>query len=283
VPPVFGAYPRRRYAYDNPLPSVPLAFQYLTNLRYDAIPANLEQLQAQRGRGWLVRYPIGSPEAEPGVPLVNGERWDAGVELRLGARPVSLAVALTQGSLSHPLVEDDNGGKQVSARLAWRPSPSLTAGISGASGAFLSREVLQALALPTDESFRQEALGIDLEWARGYWILRAEAVLSRWSLPAVDETRITSPLDAAGVYAEARYKVRPGIYAAARLEHLGFDEKSSRLGRLTWDAPVTRFEVGGGYLVRQQILLKASWQHNWRDGGRVRRSDLVAAQVLLWF
>ena len=32
VPPVFGAFPRRRYAYDNPLPSLPLAYQYLVNM-----------------------------------------------------------------------------------------------------------------------------------------------------------------------------------------------------------------------------------------------------------
>ena len=39
VPPVFGAFPRRRYAYDNPLPSLPIAYQYLTDLREDAVPA----------------------------------------------------------------------------------------------------------------------------------------------------------------------------------------------------------------------------------------------------
>ncbi len=85
VPPVFGAFPRRRYASDNPLPSVPLAYQYLTNLREDAVPSRSEELVAQRGRGWLVRYPVGSPEPGPGLPLVNGERWDTGV--RAAARP----------------------------------------------------------------------------------------------------------------------------------------------------------------------------------------------------
>jgi hypothetical protein len=284
VPPVFGSYPRRRYAYDNPLPSLPLAYQYLTDLREDAVPARAEDLVAQRGRGWLVRYPIGSTYASPGLPLVSGERWDTGVELRLGARPWSLALALTQGTLSHPLAEDDNGGKQVSARLAWSPSPAVVAGVSGASGDFLSREAQTALPDPARATtYRQEALGVDLEWAAGYWILRAEAVWSRWNLPAIDATRIEDPLDALGVYAEARYKLRPGLYLAGRAERLAFSEIASAAGLQTWDALVTRVEAGAGWTPRRHVLLKASWQHNWRDGGRVRENDLVAGQVLLWF
>jgi len=283
VPPVFGSFPRRRYAYDNPLPSLPLAFQYLTNLRYDAIPANAEQMVTQRGRGWQVIYPIGSTYAGPGLPLVSAERWDAGVELRLGGEPFSVAVALTQGSLSHSRVEDDNDGKQVAVRLQWKPGPALTVGVSGASGAFLSREATDVLPPSGQGDFRQKALGVDLEWARGYWILRAEAVWSRWNLPAVDETRIVDPLDSLGAYAEARYKIRPGLYLAGRLEHLTFGRIDSSFGRQTWDAPVTRVEIGAGYTVSRHALLKASWQHNRRDGGRVPENDLVAAQVLLWF
>ena len=283
VPPVFGAFPRRRYAYDNPLPSLPLAYQYLTDLREDAVPARAEELVAQRGRGWLVRYPVGSAEAGPGLPLVNAERWDAGVQVRLGRGPVSLAVAATQGTLSYPLVSDDNGGKQVAGRLAWTPSPALVAGLSGAAGEFLSREVGEALPTAAQGTYRQQALGLDLQWSAGYWIVRAEAVWSRWGLPALDETRIEEPLDALGLFAEARYKLRPGLYLAARAEHLGFSELPSAVGLRTWDAPVTRVEAGAGFSPRRHVLLKASWQHNWRDGGTVRQNDLVAGQVVLWF
>lgn len=284
VPPVFGAFPRRRYAYDNPLPSLPLAYQYLTDLREDAVPARAEELVAQRGRGWFVHYPIGSPEAGPGVPLVSGEKWDAGVELSLGARPWSLALALTQGTLAYPLVRDDNGGKQVSGRLAWSPSPAVAVGVSAATGEFLSREAQSALPAPAGAATsRQDALGLDLEWSAGYWILRAEAVWSRWNLPAIDATRIEDPLDALGVYAEARYKLLPGLHLAGRAERLAFSELATVAGRQTWDAPVTRVEAGAGWTPRRHVLLKASWQHNWRDGGRVRESDLVAGQVLVWF
>jgi hypothetical protein len=283
VPSVFGAFPRRYYAYDNPLPSLPLAYQYLTDIREDAVPARAEQLVAQRGRGWLLQYPIGSTEAAPGLPLVNAEKWDAGVQLRVGREPVSLALAVTQGTLAYPTVRDENDGKQVSGRFAWTPSPALVVGVSGAVGELLSRDVQAALPPSSRGTYRQKALGLDAQWSAGYWILRAEAVWSRFSLPAVEATRIEDPLDALGVYGELRYKLRPGLYLAGRAERLGFSEIPTVLGPMSWDAPVTRVEAGGGWTPLRHVLVKASWQHNWRDGGRVRENDLVAGQVVLWY
>jgi hypothetical protein len=283
VPPVFGSFARRRYGLDNPLPSLPLAYQYLTTLREDALPENAEQLVAQRGRGWLVRYPLGETAFGPGRPLVNGERWDAGVQLRVGVRPLSLAVAVTQGTLSHPEVEDSNRGKQLSGRLAWTPSPGFVAGLSGATGDFVATSAAEAVPGGAAGPWRQQAAGVDLEWSRGHLILRGEAVWSRWRLPPVDETRIQDPLDALSGFVEARYKLLPGTYVAARAELLRTTELASALGPLEWDARVRRFELGGGVSPARRVLLKASWQHNSRDGGRVTSSDLVAAQVLLWF
>jgi hypothetical protein len=99
----------------------------------------------------------------------------------------------------------------------------------------------------------------------------------------VDATRIEGPLDALGLYAEARYKLAPGVYLAARAERLAMSTLESGLGALGWDSRVGRVELGGGFAPARRVLLKASWQHNRRDGGRVRQSHLLAAQVLLWF
>jgi hypothetical protein len=283
VPPVFGAFPRRRYAYDNPLPSVPLVYQYLTDIREDAVPSRSEEIVAQRARGWQLRYPIGSKAASPGLPIVNAERWDAGVELRVGREPLSLALAVTQGTLAYPTVRDENGGKQVSGRLAWTPSPALVAGVSAAVGELLSQDVQDALPASSQGTYRQKALGLDVQWSAGYWVLRAEAVWSRFNLPAVDPTRLLDPLDALGLYGELRYKLRPGLYLAGRAERLAFSNVPTALGPSSWDAPVTRVEAGAGWTPLRHLLAKASWQHNWRDGGRVRENDLVAGQVVLWF
>jgi hypothetical protein len=50
-----------------------------------------------------------------------------------------------------------------------------------------------------------------------------------------------------------------------------------------WDAPVTRVEAAAGYLLRRNVRLKASYQYNWRDGGRLRREGLLGGQLVYWF
>ena len=76
IPPTFGAFARRTYASDNLLIGYPLAYQYLTSLRPDALPASADELLAMRGRGWLSRFSVGNPAPDRGVPLVSAFQWD---------------------------------------------------------------------------------------------------------------------------------------------------------------------------------------------------------------
>jgi hypothetical protein len=94
---------------------------------------------------------------------------------------------------------------------------------------------------------------------------------------------IDVPLRATGTYLEGRYKIRPRVYAAARLDHLGFNEITGTSIRETWDAPVTRVEVGGGYSLQRNLIFKLSYQHDTRDTAHVPVSNLTAAQIVFWF
>jgi hypothetical protein len=280
IPPVFGAFSRRRYGSDNPLIGYPLAYQYLTSLRSDAVPGTESDLIVTRGSGWLVRYPFGrgSAEPEPGLPLMNALRWDTGLQVHVGSAPLEASAALTQGTLSSPRVHDDNGGKQVSARVAWQPVMGLILGASGARGEYLSRDVIDVLPPERRGHYAQQAWGVDLEYSRDRWILRSEAIWSRWQTPMLDRS-----LGALGFTAEGRCKILPGLYAAARLDHLGFTRIDGPAGRVTWDAPVWRTEGGVGYAPVRHVLAKVSYQHNWRDGGRVRERALLTSQLVVWF
>jgi hypothetical protein len=63
---------------------------------------------------------------------------------------------------------------------------------------------------------------------------------------------------------------------------LSFSRLPSASDRTTWDAPVTRLEAGVGYYIRRNLIGKATYQHNWRDGGLVRSRGLVAMQLHFW-
>ena len=131
IPPTFGAFSRRTYPSDNPLIGYPLAYQYLTSLRPDALPANADELIRMRGRGWLSSFSVGNPTPAAGLPLVDVLNWDTGVQVHAATDVIDAALSVTAGTLSHPLVRDDNRGRQVSGRVALQPVPGLIIGASG--------------------------------------------------------------------------------------------------------------------------------------------------------
>jgi hypothetical protein len=285
IPPVFGAFGRRAYSNDNPLIGYPLAYQYLTSLRADALPASADDLLRMRARGWQTNYPIGAPTLEPGVPLVTAFQWDTGVEIRAAGHSFEVAGAITSGTLSNPRIADDNDGKQIAGRLTWQPLVGLILGGSVARGDFVDDAAVEAAGADGDQPFAQRALGADVEYSRGYGIFRAEFVWTEWNVPRVQAPLIDRPLRANAGLVEGRYRVLPRLYIAARADWLDFSKiRGSSFGGepVEWDAPVQRVEAGGGWYFRRNLVGRLTWQRNWRDGGRLREKSFVAGQLLFW-
>jgi hypothetical protein len=288
IPPVFGAFSRRAYGSDNPLIGQPFLYQYLTTLRPDALPASVPDLLHMKGHGAETYYPVGAAHWDSGLPLMAGDRWDTGVQVRWAGERVKVAAAVTQGTLSNPRVRDDNSGKQVSGRVEVQPVLGLILGASAARGDYLSRDAMAALpAAARGGSRAQQAFGLDLEFSHGHWLLRGEAIASRWAIPALQQPYVPSPLRAWGTFVEVRRKLRPGLFAAARFDHVGFSRVTTPPGygdsaTTTWDAPVSRVEAGAGYSLRRNLVLKAAVQQNWRQG--MGHSERIAAlQTLFWY
>jgi hypothetical protein len=284
IPPVFGAFSRRAYGTDNPLIGFPLGYQYVTSLRADAVPGSADELLAKRGRGWLVRYSVGNTASDHGVPVDNGLRYPAGVEVHAGGGRVEASVAVTTGSLSIPDSLGVGWRPQISGRFVVRPIAGLVLGVSASHGTFLTRALTDTLGTTGEGgSNDQIAAGFDAEYSRGHVIVRAEGILSRWRLPQSAPPYLTEPLQAFSFDIEGRYRILPGLYAAIRADRLDFSEICGSIGCLPWDAPVRRVEAGGGYAIRRNIVVKGAYQYNWRDGTFRPREGFVSAQLLVWF
>jgi hypothetical protein len=282
IPPVFGAFARRAYGQGNPLIGYPLAYQYLTSLRADAAPLAADDLLRMRGRGWQSSFPAGSQTLAPGLPLISAFRWDTGVQLRWVSGPLESSAALTNGTPSNPRVRDDNSGKQLSGRVALTPVPGLVIGASAARGAWLAADI----GRHSDDTFAQTAMGLDLEYAWDRWIVRGEAIFSRWDLPYAAATTNGRDVRAAAAWLEARYRLTPRVYLAARADRLAFSDVSGETlgaGPTPWDAPVERLEAVAGYYIQRNVIARAGVQANWRDGGRIRQRTYLSAQVGWWF
>jgi len=283
IPPSFGAYGRLGYqSTDNAFIGYPLAYQYLTNLRPDAVPATAADLLIMRARGWRTTYPVGSAEAAPGVPLVSAFRWDTGVQAHWESAVVDVTGGVTVGTLSDPRVQDHNGGKQLSGRIGVRPLAGLVAGASASRGEFIADNV-NTLVPASPGSHAQTAFGADAEYSRDHWLVRGELVWSRWNIPfAASQT--AQDLDALGAWVEGRYRLTPRIVLSGRADRLGFS-RFDAIGvlRPTWDAPVKRFEADAGYYVQRNLVLRLAVQHNDREGGRVRSRTYFSGQIAYWF
>ncbi len=281
IPPVFGSFARQAYTLDNPVIGYPLAYQYLTSLRADAVPADADELANMRARGWRAEYSIGSTEPGPGIPAVSAFRWDTGIQARWQHGIVEIAGALTNGTLGDPQVGDNNGGKQLSGRVAVRPIPGLVVGGSAAHGAWLDRRLSTELD-GLEEDASQTAFGGDFEYSRDYWVVRGELVWSRWQMPFA-ATGEVQDLDALATWVEGRYRFTPRVFVGARLDRLGFSDIRTRRSTIAWDSAVTRVETALGYYVQRNLILRAAVQFNDRDAGRITRRTYFAGQIACWF
>jgi len=288
IPPIFGGFARRSYPNDNPLIGYPLAYQYLTSLRPDSLPASADELLRRRGLGWLDRFSIGNQTPEHGVPLVSAFSYDTGLAVHAGSDKdggISGGVAVTTGTVSNPRVTDDNSGRQWAGRVQVRPLFGLVIGSSASWGPWVTNGASQAAVGASNSSrFTQSAWGTDVEYSRDQYVLRAETILSAWRLPILSAPTLPASLWAFSTSLEGRYKIAPGLYAAARFDHLTFSEVTGSTVTLPWDAPVTRFEAGPGISLQRNLLLKLSYQHNARDGGPlIQHNNQGAFQLVYWF
>jgi hypothetical protein len=281
IPPTFGAFSRRTYASDNPLIGYPLAYQYLTSVRPDSLPATLGEIAAMRGRGWLSSFSVASREPARGLPLVSAFAWDTGVQIHGETDRLEAAAAVTTGTLGNPLVRDDNGGRQLAGRVAVRPIIGLVAGVSAARGPFVTSTARAASGWTHGDRLTQTAWGADAEYSRGHYLVRGEAVRSVWTTSLGVGTEASVRLPATAVSVEGRYKIGPALYVAGRADRLTFGTLSGTSS--DWDAAVTRVEVGGGYSLQRNLLLKASFQHNARATLYVPGLNFVATQIVVWF
>lgn len=283
VPPTFGAMTRTTYGSGNLMIGQPLAYQYLTSIRADALPGTVDDLVRMRGRGWLSNFQVGNLARAPGLPIVNTSEWDTGVQMHGVNGMVEWTGSLTAGSLSDPRFHDNNRSRQMAGRAVVRPMASTAFGVSAARGAWIDRSLEEQLAGTESDPSQQIGLGVDAEYSAGPFLVRGEVIRSSWRIPPSSSLDLREPLVAVSSLIEGRYKIMPGLYVAMRGDRLDFSKVSGRNGLVGWDAQVWRFETAVGYSFTRNITAKGAWQKNGRNGGLVRRDALFGAQVTYWF
>ena len=234
IPPTFGAFARRTYAVGQPADRLSARLSVpRRRCAPTAVPANADELLRMRGRGWLSNYSIGNQTPAHGVPLV--ERVHVG-HRRPGARGERPRRRHRRRSRparsSNPLCQRRQ--RRQAGRRTRRVPPAAGPRRRRVGGArpVRQRRPRRAArsATATTATFTQTAWGADVEYSRDYYLVRVETIVSDWTLPIVRPPVLDLPLRALVDVVEGRYKIRPGLYAAARVDHLGFSEVTGTSG-----------------------------------------------------
>ncbi|PYQ15889.1 MAG: hypothetical protein DMF80_07495 [Acidobacteria bacterium] len=292
VPTPFGAYSPRAYSERNPLVSDPLMYHYFTSLRSNQLPASNADLLRHRGQGQSDDFTSfagpGSPVRFNGMPMIYDPCWDVGVQALGSAGRLEYVLAVAQGTLSNPRFKggDNNAGKQLSGRLAFVPRPGVVLGASYARGPYLDAVLQSGLRPGTDvDDFRQEIWGFDAEYGVRHLVLYAELARNRWQSPNITDGRgRRQDLTVLGGYVEAKYTLRPGLFAALRYDRIDFGDidGAGPGARTPWDYDVRTWEYGVGYYLTDRVIAKLVRQ-DYRTAGEEGSEHFWAMQVSVSF
>lgn len=266
-----GNFIPRHAAMQNPLATAPLPYDQVTTFMKlaDTTAAVLARRDRPDVKDWR-------------VPIYR-EVYGVGGMLSGQAGPLAWAVALMNSApatWAHDwnLHEGDFDPPNAYLHASWAVGPTTTLGASWSRGPY-SREDDDGVP-PGREAgdFPQTLAGVDIQWSSGDWDVFAELIWTRFEAPNVEDLELWAG------YVEAKLTVAPGLFVAARLARMSFGEIEDPAGESKrWDRTSSRAELGGGWYLTRNMLLKATLQLNYQAGGREPDDDLLMLQWVLTF
>ena len=270
-----GGWVPRHHSWENPFVTAPLPYERVTTVSDTRAPANPAE--------FLARKRIADNKRE-WVPMLWGPSYTSGAaafghlgDFDYGAEVKNAALS------SRPDVWDgsDRGwdAPTVSGRLGWRPSAAWALGVSGSRGPYLrsrAEPTLPAGRHPRD--YHQSMVGADASYAIRHLQLWAEFFASRFEVPRVGQA------DVAAWYLEARYKLTPTVFAAARWNQQVFgDVPDGRGGEEPWDNDMWRLDAALTWRMARHLQTKVQYAIGNERGPLEQGEQLVAMQLTVKF
>jgi len=261
---------RSTYFNANPLIGVPLVHQHRMTLDGSGLST----------AGDLARRRV---ENVIGLPMMYDACWNPVAELLGFVGRFEYSVGVTNGSVSNPLQTRNVEGVQAMARLGVEPVDGLRLGASGLIGPYIGGPkfdpMVGATTFPGEpDDYDQRLAGVDFEWLLAKWQFNAEAFVSSWEAPLIEDDLI-----ARGAYVEGRYDFLPQWFAALRLDGLVFNEITTPVDdgfiEQGWDDDIMRVEGSLTYRIAREVHLRADWQHSRFLTGEEEPIDLMGVQL----
>lgn len=268
----FGTYPQRHLTALDPFVRPPLLYDYRTMMCPGIAPPNTTAFLTWRDRPDEFRE-IGAPPVWD-VPYQWGAMV-AGVVGRVAYRVAAVNSAPSSAPGSWSWDADRMKHPSWVAGVGVSVSPAWTVGASFSRGPWL--EPLKQGSFPGGKDrwdYLQTLSSVDVTYARGPLVIRAEGIRDRWDVPNMPQ----APVELGGNL-EIQADVSPGIYLAGRAGLLDFRPVEDGAGTRDWDWDVRRYDLGAGYRLDRNAGIQASWSFTTRRSSLERSRSLLAARV----
>jgi class 3 adenylate cyclase len=270
----FGGWTQRHASLSaDPFIRPPLPYDYRTMICANFLPGSAAGFVTWKDDPAFFR-PMGAP------PVWNAP-YQVGVMAAGGWKGVGVRAAVMNSAPSSEPSEwnalgTGKHGPSYVAHVGVQVLPELSIGASYDRGGYLIDEPGGA-PLPAGtgiDHYFQELWGFEAAFARGPVEVRGELILDTWDVPNVAEY----PRDVSW-YGEAKVKLSPGLFAAARYSAIRFDHLDDGLGNdVLWDYPVDRVQLAAGYRLSRTTELRAEYMLNSTDAPPHASDDLFSVR-----
>lgn len=276
----FGAFPLKYDDADNPLLDQPLSYITRIPLRIDQLPCGTADLRRQ-SYGSLNNACGGTPGRGPG--LVPATLYSLpGVQADISTGRFDGRFQLTSGSPANPRNISQTGQYlQWAAGGGYTIHQGLRVGISGFRGPYLDDNLAALLPLGTTiRTFPASAVGLEGQWAHGRWSVNGE-----WQRFWFDSPNFSTAPSLTSGYAEVKTVITPRLFVAGRAGYMHPGSVVDNLGVTAGEfaKKLRVYELGAGYWLGRNELLKGSYEWMHSEGGTGTRTNVLGMQFVVRF
>lgn len=275
-PSVFGAWSAQHDFFDDPFLLAPLPYSQIIGINTRNPAAISPSANSARADG--LSPALSTLPKDQWTSILWGPGYASGGSVFGATEHLDYALEIKNSALSsHPdsWSEIDFSDPTVTARFGYRPDAAWAFGVSASSGPWMedgASGLLPAGDEPDD--FLQQTLGLDARWAHHNLVLSGEVVISEFETPASGDLR------AASWFLQARWVVSPGFWLATRFgQTMANDAENPAGDDIAWQPDVWRAEIGAGWRITPDLLLKAGYSFTHTDGDRDAGENLLGTGI----
>jgi hypothetical protein len=269
---VVGNWVPRHLSWDNPFINAPLVYENVTPINDKEAPASpLDFVSRFHNEKYEFNPVIWGPNYTTGMSVSGRvDRFDYAVEVKnasLSSRPESWSA--TEVGFDNPT---------VSGRIGFRPSQMWNIGISASEGPYLRPEVFSLPNGRDISDYREFLVGQDVSFAWHHLQIWAEFYEASFQVPRVGDA------DTFAYYLEAKYKLAPQVFVAARWNQQLFGDVEDALHvDHQWGHDLGRIDFSVGYRFTENTQLKLEYSFQKETSGPGNENNIVAAQLTVRF